>query len=436
MSKHIVVLGSQWGDEGKGKVVDWLTEKADAVVRYQGGHNAGHTLVINGERTALSLIPSGILHEHVHCFIGNGVVVSLPVLFKEIEMIEAKGLSVRDRLHLSPACPLILPTHIALDKAKELSLGNAALGTTGRGIGPAYEDKIARRGLRLGDLAYLERFKQQLTTLVEYHHFILTQYYKADPVPMQILLDETLAYADQLIPMLDDVSLRLAQFRQAGKTILFEAAQGTLLDIDHGTYPFVTSSNTTAGAVTSGAGVGPCFITEVLGVTKAYTTRVGSGPMPTELHDEVGRHLGEKGKEFGTVTGRKRRCGWFDAVAMRKSVQVNSLTGLCITKLDILDGLPEVKICIGYELKGERLEMPPIEGEAFSACTPIYETLPGWNDITFGLTDEAALPLAAKRYLSRIEALLGVPIKLISTGPQRHETIVKEDYATIESDTA
>lgn len=433
MAKHIVVLGSQWGDEGKGKVVDWLTEDADAVVRYQGGHNAGHTLVINGVRTALSLIPSGILHEHVNCFIGNGVVVSLPVLFKEIEMIEAKGLNVRNRLRLSPACPLILPTHAALDKAKELSLGNSALGTTGRGIGPAYEDKIARRGLRLGDLKNPELFKQQIAKLAEYHNFILTQYYKAEPVSMQTLLDETLAYTEQLLPMLDDVSLRLAQLRVAGKTILFEAAQGTLLDIDHGTYPFVTSSNTTAGAVTSGAGVGPCYITEVLGVTKAYTTRVGSGPMPTELHDAVGQHLGEKGKEFGTVTGRKRRCGWFDVAAMRKSVQVNSLTGLCITKLDILDGLPEIKLCVAYDLNGERLEMPPIEGDAFAACKPIYETLPGWSDITFGLTDEAQLPLAAKRYLSRIEALLGVPIKLISTGPQRHETIVKEDHATIES---
>lgn len=424
MAKHIVVLGSQWGDEGKGKVVDWLTEGADAVVRYQGGHNAGHTLVIDGVRTALSLIPSGILHEHVSCFIGNGVVVSLPVLFKEIEMIEAKGVTVRDRLRLSPACPIILPTHAALDQAKEQSLGKAAIGTTGRGIGPAYEDKIARRGLRLSDLRNPELFKEQVTKLADYHNFILTQYYKVAPVPMATTLDATLAYAAQVLPLLDDIAYRLAQLRVAGKTILFEAAQGTLLDIDHGTYPYVTSSNTTAGAVTSGAGVGPCYITDVLGVTKAYTTRVGSGPMPTELTDEIGKHLGTKGKEFGTVTGRPRRCGWFDIAAMRKSVQINSLTGLCITKLDILDGLSEVKLCIAYDLNGQHLEMPPTDSDLYAACQPIYETMPGWSEITFGLTDEQQLPAAAKKYLERIEVLLGVPIKLISTGPQRHETIV------------
>lgn len=430
MAKHIVVLGSQWGDEGKGKVVDWLTDQADAVVRYQGGHNAGHTLVVNGVRTALSLIPSGILHEHVHCFIGNGVVVSLPVLFKELEMLEAKGLSVRDRLRVSSACPIILPTHIALDQAKERALGKSAIGTTGRGIGPAYEDKIARRGLRLGDLKDAATFKTQLKTLSDYHNFLLTEYYQVEAISMQTLLDETLAYADQLLPLLDDIAYRLSQLRQAGKTILFEAAQGTLLDIDHGTYPYVTSSNTTAGAVTSGAGVGPCYITDVLGVTKAYTTRVGSGPMPTELIDETGEHLRQKGKEFGTVTGRARRCGWFDAAAMRKSVQINSLTGLCITKLDILDGLPEVKICVAYMLNGTRVDMPPTDGDLFAQCTPVYETLPGWSSVTFGLTDEAQLPTAAKQYLSRIEALLGVPITLISTGPERHETIVTQQHET------
>ncbi len=424
--KCIVVLGSQWGDEGKGKVIDWLTEKADAVVRYQGGHNAGHTLVIEGERTALSLVPSGILRPHTRCFIGNGVVVSLPVLFSEINMLEAKGVTVRSRLALSPACPIILPTHIALDQAKEKSLGNAAIGTTGRGIGPCYEDKIARRGLRLGDLLHPEQFLAQLKKQAAYHNFILENYYHESPVDESTLLAATLSLRDEVLPLLQEVGDILNKMRQEHKVILFEAAQGTLLDIDHGTYPFVTSSNTTAGSVTSGAGLGPLYINDVLGITKAYTTRVGSGPMPTELHDEIGEHLFSIGKEYGTVTGRRRRCGWFDVAAMRKSVQVNSLSGLCITKLDVLDGLKEVKLCVAYECDGERLSCPPTDTNRYNTCQPIYETLPGWDEVTAGLTDFAGLPENAKRYLARIEALLGVPIVLLSTGPGRHETIVQK----------
>lgn len=431
--KCIVVLGSQWGDEGKGKVIDWLTEKADAVVRYQGGHNAGHTLVIDGERTALSLVPSGILRAHTRCFIGNGVVVSLPVLFKEIEMLEAKGVDVRSRLSISPACPIILPTHIALDQAKEKSLGNAAIGTTGRGIGPCYEDKIARRGLRLGDLLRNEAvFMEQMRKQVAYHNFILTQYYHEDAVNEDALIAATLAYKDMLSPLLNEVGQTLDAMRRDNKVVLFEAAQGTLLDIDHGTYPFVTSSNTTAGSVTAGAGLGPLYIDEVLGITKAYTTRVGSGPMPTELFDDVGKHLFEVGKEFGTVTGRRRRCGWFDVAAMRKSVQVNSLSSLCVTKLDVLDGLDEVKLCVGYDCDGERLQFPPTDTTRYATCVPVYETMPGWHEVTAGLTEEAGLPENAKRYLARIEALLGVPIVLLSTGPGRHETIhMAQDTADV-----
>lgn len=432
--KCIVVLGSQWGDEGKGKVIDWLTEKAAGVVRYQGGHNAGHTLVINGERTALSLIPSGILRTHTRCFIANGVVVSLPVLLKEIAMLEAKGVDVRSRLMISAACPLILPTHIALDQAKEKSLGNAAIGTTGRGIGPCYEDKIARRGIRLGDLLLPEaEFLEKLKKQTDYHQFILEHYYHEAPISQEALLEATLVLKEVVRPMIGEVSQTLDSMRREGEVVLFEAAQGTLLDIDHGTYPFVTSSNTTAGSVTSGAGLGPMYIDDVLGITKAYTTRVGAGPMPTELFDNVGEHLFDVGKEYGTVTGRRRRCGWFDAVAMRKSVLVNSLSGLCVTKLDVLDGLKEVKLCVAYECDGERLSFPPTDTAMFTRCKPIYETLPGWDSVTAGLTDAQALPENAKLYLARIEALLGVPIVLLSTGPGRHETIVREDILSAES---
>ncbi len=423
MNKCTIVLGSQWGDEGKGKVIDYLTEKADAVVRYQGGHNAGHTLVIDGETTALSLIPSGILREDVECFIANGVVISIPVLLKEIKMLEDKSVAVRDRLRVSAACPIILPSHIALDQAREKALGKAAIGTTGRGIGPAYEDKIARRGLRLIDLTRPEHFKTRVTKLIEYHNFMLGKFYKVDAVSLETTMAETQDLADQILPLLCDVTQRLHELREAGKTILFEAAQGTLLDIDHGTYPFVTSSNTIAGAVTAGSGVGPCYIDAVVGVTKAYTTRVGGGPMPTQLDDAVGKHLAEKGKEFGTVTGRPRRCGWFDVAAMRRSVQVNSLTALCITKLDILDGLDEIKMCIGYELNGKRLEVPPIDSEQYEHCKPIYESVPGWKDITYGITQWDDLPAAAQHYLEVIAKHLKTPITLLSTGPERQQMV-------------
>lgn len=428
MSKNIVLLGSQWGDEGKGKVVDWYTEHADAVVRYQGGHNAGHTLVINGERTALSLIPSGILREHVQCLIGNGVVLSLPVLLSEIKMLEDKNVAVRDRLKISIACPIILPTHIALDRAREKALGKSAIGTTCRGIGPTYEDKIARRGLRVSDLLHPEDFKARAQSLIEFHNFMLEHYYKAEPVSMEQVLAETLDLADEIRPMMADVTSILSELREQNKVILFEAAQGTLLDIDHGTYPFVTSSNTTAGSVSSGSGMGPCYINDVYGVTKAYTTRVGGGPMPTELNDDVGKHLAEKGHEFGTVTGRPRRCGWFDAAAMRKSVMVNSLTGLCVTKLDVLDGLKDIKICVGYEYDGRVWDMPPADSSVYNQCKPVYETMPGWSDVTFGETNYENLPVQAKNYLSRIETLLKVPIVLLSTGPQRHETIERKPF--------
>jgi adenylosuccinate synthase len=423
MSKNIVLLGSQWGDEGKGKVVDWYTEHADAVVRYQGGHNAGHTLVINGERTALSLIPSGILREHVQCLIGNGVVLSLPTLLSEIKMLEDKKVAVRDRLRISLACPIILPTHVALDRARETALGKSAIGTTCRGIGPSYEDKIARRGLRLSDLLHPDTFKERAKSLVDFHNFMLEHYYKVEPVSMQQVLAETLDLVDEIRPMMADVTQILANMRRDNKTVLFEAAQGTLLDIDHGTYPFVTSSNTTAGSVSSGSGMGPCYIDEVYGVTKAYTTRVGGGPMPTELQDHVGKHLSEKGHEFGTVTGRPRRCGWFDVAAMRKSVQVNSLTGLCVTKLDVLDGLKEIKLCVGYEFDGSRWDAPPADSSVYADCKPIYETMPGWSEVTFGETNFDNLPIGARNYLARIEALLHVPIVLLSTGPERHQTI-------------
>ncbi len=423
MGKCSVVLGSQWGDEGKGKVIDYLTEHADAVVRYQGGHNAGHTLVINGETTALSLIPSGILHDRVECFIANGVVISIPVLLKEMKMLENKNVEVRKRLHLSPACPIILPTHIALDKAREASLGNKAIGTTGRGIGPSYEDKIARRGLRLADLTHPEQFKERVAKLIEYHNFILEHFYHVTTISLENTLIDTLDLASHIVPLLTDVTQRLHELREANKTILFEAAQGTLLDIDHGTYPFVTSSNTTAGAVTSGSGMGPCYIDEVIGVTKAYTTRVGGGPMPTELQDTMGNHLREKGKEFGTVTGRPRRCGWFDVAAMRRSVQVNSITSLCITKLDILDGLDEIKLCVGYELNGKRLNVPPVDSAQYEQCKPIYETVPGWKGPTYALTQWNDLPDEAKHYLNTIAAHLKTPIKYLSTGPSREQMI-------------
>jgi len=427
MGKHVVVLGSQWGDEGKGKVVDFLTEKADAVVRFQGGHNAGHTLVINGEKTALNLVPSGVLRAGVPCIIGNGVVLSAEVLLKEIRMLEAKGVTLRDRLFFSESCPLLLPVHARLDKARERALGNAAIGTTGRGIGPAYEDKIARRGLRWGDLRNKKTFAEKLQRLLAYHNVLLELHYQEQPEDADVVLAEVFAAADELLPMMADTTALLHSYRMQQKFVLFEGAQGTLLDIDHGTYPYVTSSNTSAGAVATGTGLGPRYIDYVLGVTKAYTTRVGGGPMPTELFDDAGRHLSERGVEFGTVTGRPRRCGWFDAALLRKSIQVNSLSGLCITKLDVLDGLESIKICTGYSVDSRTLLMPPSDTEVFAHCEPIYEVLPGWQGSTAGITDIKALPAEAKSYLERIEQLLQVPIDMLSTGRERHEIAVIRD---------
>lgn len=427
MGKHVIILGSQWGDEGKGKIVDLLTEEADAVVRFQGGHNAGHTLVINGEKTVLHLLPSGIMRRGVECFIGNGVVLSLPELMKEITLLESKGVPVREQLWISAACPLLLSSHAALDKARETALGHNKIGTTGRGIGPAYEDKISRRGLRVGDVFDAERFAEKLKVVLDYQNFLLTEYYHVDPVDYDTVLNETLSIAEQLKSRITDVSSRLAELREQGKKIMFEGAQGTLLDIDHGTYPFVTSSNTTAGAAATGSGFGPLYLNYVLGITKAYTTRVGSGPFPTELQDEVGAHLAKVGHEFGATTGRPRRCGWFDAVAVRYAVNINSITGLCITKLDVFDGLETLKICVGYELNGKRLHYFPLDVEHVAACKPIYETMPGWQKSTIGVTDYDQLPQNAKNYLKRLTELVNVPIDIISTGPDRNQTIVLRD---------
>ncbi len=424
MSKNVVVLGTQWGDEGKGKVVDLLTDQAAVVARFQGGHNAGHTLVIGGEKTVLHLIPSGILREGVTCLIGNGVVLAPDALLKEMAELEEKNVPVRERLRLSPACPLILPYHIPLDQALEVARGAAKIGTTGRGIGPAYEDKVARRGLRLGDMLNAERFAGKLREVMEYHNFVLTQYYKVDAVDYQKTLDDALTMAEQLRPMVADVTGMLHDYRAQGANILFEGAQGSLLDIDHGTYPYVTSSNTTAGGTATGSGFGPLYLDYVLGITKAYTTRVGSGPFPTELFDEVGRHLAEKGHEFGATTGRARRCGWFDAVALKQSVRINSISGLCLTKLDVLDGLDTIRVCTGYQnTAGEDVAIP-LDCDDYEGLTPVYEDLPGWSDSTLGAKTLEALPTAARDYIARIEQLVGVPIDIISTGPDRVETIV------------
>ena len=424
MGKNVVILGSQWGDEGKGKIVDLLTDKAALVARFQGGHNAGHTLVIDGKKTALHLIPSGILRDHVTCVIGNGVVVAPDALLKEIKMLEERGVQVRDRLRVSGSCPLILGYHIALDQAREVARGNAKIGTTGRGIGPAYEDKVARRGLRLGDLANMERFAEKLREVLEYHNFALTQYYGAEAVDFDKTLTEARGWAEALLPMKADVTKILHDAREAGEHILFEGAQGSLLDVDHGTYPFVTSSNTTAGGTATGTGFGPLYLDYVLGITKAYTTRVGSGPFPTELHCEIGRYLGEKGHEFGTTTGRSRRCGWFDAVALRQAVRINSISGICLTKLDVLDGLDEVKICVGYKNTDGTDAGVPMHADDFENITPVYESMPGWSDVTVGAQSLDSLPQAAKNYIQRIEELTGAPVDVVSTVPDRVETIV------------
>jgi adenylosuccinate synthase len=425
--KSVVVIGTQWGDEGKGKLVDLLTDRVGAVVRFQGGHNAGHTLVIGGEKTVLHLIPSGILRKGVRCLIGNGVVLSPGALLTEIKMLEEKAIPARERLNISAACTLILPYHIALDRARELARGKAAIGTTGRGIGPAYEDKIARRALRLGDLFHRERFAAKLGEVLDYHNFVLQHYYKAEPVDFQTVLEETLGFADILQPMVADVTEMLSDHRRRGESILFEGAQGSLLDVDHGTYPFVTSSNTTAGGAATGTGVGPLDLDYVLGITKAYTTRVGSGPFPTELFDDMGAHLAQRGHEFGSTTGRPRRCGWFDAVALRRAVQLNSVSGLCITKLDVLDGLDTIRLCVGYRCDGKESLTPPAGAEALADCSPVYVEMPGWEESTVGIREYGGLPAKARDYLGRIEEIVGTPVDIISTGPDRADTIVRRD---------
>lgn len=426
MIKNVVVIGSQWGDEGKGKIVDLLTDHVKAVVRFQGGHNAGHTLVINGEKTILRLIPSGILHPHVQCFLGNGVVVSPSALIEEIAQLEARGIPVNSQLRISEACPLVMPYHVALDNAREKAKGKAAIGTTGRGIGPCYEDKIARRGLRFDDLAHPTRFAEKLKAILDYHNFILTHYYQTQACDYEKILEETLALAPKLIPLKTNVGAALETLRRAGESILFEGAQGTFLDIDHGTFPFVTSSNTVSGSASTGTGFGPLHLDYVLGICKAYTTRVGSGPFPTELLDEIGQSIATRGHEFGSVTGRPRRCGWFDAVVMRQAMQLNSLSGICLTKMDVLDHLPEIKVAVAYHYQGERLLTPPSGAEALAQCEPIYETLPGWQSNTFGIDEKAKLPKQALAYIDRLETLLETPITLISTGPDRKQTIILE----------
>lgn len=424
MARNVVVVGTQWGDEGKGKLVDWLTDRAHCVIRFQGGHNAGHTLVIGGKKTVLSLIPAGILREHVDCYIGNGVVLSPSALLKEIDMLEASGVSVSARLRISDACPLILPYHVAIDQAREKSKGDAKIGTTGRGIGPAYEDKVARRALRLQDLFDPVRFEAKLRDVMEYHNFVLTQYFRAEAVDFQATLEETLRLGERVKPMVADVSRQLFEANQAGKNLLFEGAQGTLLDIDHGTYPYVTSSNCIAGAAAPGCGVGPQQLHYVLGITKAYTTRVGSGPFPTELDDEVGRRLATRGHEFGAVTGRPRRTGWFDAAALKRSIQINGVSGLCVTKLDVMDGVETVRICVGYRHNGTESDILPLGADAIAQCEPIYEEMPGWSESTMGVESLDGLPSQARRYLERMAELCGVPVDVVSTGPDRRETIV------------
>jgi adenylosuccinate synthase len=424
MGRNVVVIGTQWGDEGKGKVVDLLTEQVAAVVRFQGGHNAGHTLVIDGEKTVLHLIPSGILRRDVECYIGNGVVLEPNALMREVQGLEARGVPVRKRLHISSACQLILPYHVELDLAREKARGSQKIGTTGRGIGPAYEDKAARRGVRLGDLFYWQGFAAKLSEVMEYHNFMLENYYKTEPVDFSKTLDECAQVAEQIRPMVADVVPLLHELRERGENLLFEGAQGSLLDVDLGTYPFVTSSNTTAGGTAVGSGFGPRYLDYILGITKAYATRVGSGPFPTELFDTTGTRLAERGNEFGSTTGRPRRCGWFDAVALRQAVQINSISGLCLTKLDVLDGLEQIRICVGYEGPDGASGNPRFASEYYSEIKPLYESVPGWSESTLGIQRYDDLPANARDYLKRIEETVGAPIDIISTGPDREETIV------------
>ncbi len=427
MGSNVVVMGTQWGDEGKGKIVDLLTENVAAVVRFQGGHNAGHTLVIEGVKTILHLIPSGILRPNVQCLIGNGVVLAPHALLAEISKLESNGVPVRERLRISPACQLILPYHVALDNAREAQRGEQKIGTTGRGIGPAYEDKAGRRGLRLGDLFYQQEFAAKLAEVMDYHNFVLANYYKAATVDFQQTLDETMQIAEQLRPMVADIVPILHALRKSGANILFEGAQGALLDIDLGTYPYVTSSNTTAGGTSIGSGFGPRYLDYILGITKAYSTRVGSGPFPTELFDDVGRRLASRGAEVGSTTGRPRRCGWFDAVALRHTSQINSISGLCLTKLDVLDGLEHLQICVDYEGPDGEASEVRFGSEYYSSVTPVYERLPGWRESTLGIQRLDDLPKNARNYLKRIEETVGVPIDIISTGPDRDETIMLRD---------
>jgi adenylosuccinate synthase len=426
MARNVVVIGTQWGDEGKGKVVDWLTDHAQGVVRFQGGHNAGHTLVIGGQKTALQLIPSGIMRAGVACYIGNGVVLSVPDLLREIDKLEASGLEVAARLKVSEACPVILPYHTALDAAREAARGDAKIGTTGKGIGPAYEDKVARRAIRVADLVNEKRLAEKLRENLDYHNFVLVNYLHAKAVDYSKTFDDACATVPRIRPMVTDVSSALYAAHKAGANLLFEGAQGSLLDVDHGTYPFVTSSNCVAGNAAAGSGVGPNMLHYVLGITKAYTTRVGSGPFPSELStdDGVGKHLSAVGHEFGTVTGRARRCGWFDAALLKRSVQINGVSGMCLTKLDVLDGLDSLKLCTGYKLHGKQVDIFPVGAEDATACEPIYEEMPGWKDATVGAKSLDALPASARAYVKRIEELVGVPVDMVSTGPDREETIV------------
>lgn len=427
MSKNVVIIGTQWGDEGKGKIVDLLTEDVAAVARFQGGHNAGHTLVIGGKKTVLHLIPSGILHDGVNCLIGNGVVISLSALILEASKLIENGIPVYDRLKISPGCPIILPSHEALDAAKEKKLGGSAIGTTGRGIGPVYEDKVARRVLRISDLLDTEKLSSKLSSILDYHNFLLKNYYGVDELIYDEIYNDLLVQRETVLPLIDDISRTLEDLQIQEKNILFEGAQGVFLDIDHGTYPYVTSSNTVAAAASIGTGLGLKDLTHILGIVKAYTTRVGSGPFPTELFDKSGEHLGKVGVEFGATTGRPRRCGWFDAIALKRSIRNSGITSLCVTKLDVLDGLSTIKICIGYELDGKRIDDFPLDVSLLDKCIPIYQDFSGWQDSTIGITEYSDLPENARYYLEWIEGKLNTPIDIVSTGPDREQTIIKKN---------